>query len=111
VKVQKVQEIRRIENRSQPGGAGVPRKRKTGESESQGHHVYDRLVSILPPGEGISEIPGRGLVEYNVEKNREKAAEFKARGAPGSRLSMSREPDQSYNAESLKTAVDTKRNR
>ncbi len=52
------------------------------------------------------------LVEYNVEKNREKAAEFKAKGGTGVPLiDVEGTLIRGYNAESLKAAVDTKKNR
>jgi len=52
------------------------------------------------------------LVEYNVEKNREKAAEFKAKGGTGVPLiDVEGTLIRGYNAETLKAAVDTKKNR
>jgi glutaredoxin len=52
------------------------------------------------------------LVEYNVEKNREKAAEFKANGGSGVPLiDVEGTVIKGYNQDSLKSAVDEKRKR
>jgi glutaredoxin len=52
------------------------------------------------------------LVEYDVEKNREKAAEFKAKGGNGVPLiDVEGTVIKGYNQESLKSAVEEKRRR
>ncbi len=52
------------------------------------------------------------LVEYNVEKNREKYAEFKAKGGRGVPLiDVDGLVINGYNAESIKSAVEEKRKR
>jgi glutaredoxin len=52
------------------------------------------------------------LVEYNVEKNREKAAEFKAKGGSGVPLiDVEGTVIKGYNQDSIKSAVDDRRNR
>jgi glutaredoxin len=52
------------------------------------------------------------LVEYNVEKNREKYAEFKAKGGRGVPLiDVEGLVIKGYNAESIKSAVEEKRKR
>ena len=52
------------------------------------------------------------LVEYNVEKNREKAAEFKAKGGSGVPLiDVEGTVIKGYNQDSIKSAVDEKRKR
>ena len=50
------------------------------------------------------------LVEYNVEKNREKAAEFKAKGGSGVPLiDVEGTVIKGYNQESIKSAVEERR--
>jgi len=52
------------------------------------------------------------LVEYNVEKNREKAAEFKTKGGSGVPLiDVEGTVIKGYNQDSIKSAVDEKKNR
>ena len=52
------------------------------------------------------------LVEYNVEKNREKAAEFKGKGGTGVPLiDIEGVIIRGFNAEEIKSAVEAKGNR
>ena len=114
VKVQKIQGdsggSKIEENPAAPGGAPKAEKR-----ESRKVKVIMYMTDWCPYCRKAREYLQSldvDLTEYNVEKNREKAVEFKAKGGTGVPLiEVEGILIRGYNEESIKSAVESKRNR
>jgi glutaredoxin len=114
VKVQKVQgDSGGSKTEASPAAPGGPPKAEKRESRKVKVIMYmtDWCPYCRKAREYLQSLDV-DLVEYNVEKNREKAAEFKAKGGSGVPLiDVEGTVIKGYNQDSLKSAVDDRRNR
>ncbi|RPJ36271.1 MAG: DUF4124 domain-containing protein [Deltaproteobacteria bacterium] len=114
VKVQKVQgDSGGSKNEATPAAPGGPPKAEKRESRKVKVIMYmtDWCPYCRKAREYLQSLDV-DLVEYNVEKNREKAAEFKAKGGSGVPLiDVEGTVIKGYNPDSLKSVVDDRRNR
>lgn len=114
VKVQKVQGLAgstKSEAAPAAPGAASPTKNQNGQKVKVILYMTDWCGYCRKAREVLKSLDV-DLVEYNVEKNPEKRAEFKAKGGQGVPLiDVEGLVIPGYNAESIKSAVEEKRRR